>query len=296
MIIDLTKGLGKYEQYEAFKFLGGEVHVKLNMEALAQLTLKDIRNDIIIRVKLNSSDDIILLLLVLGTLKKDADKDNIFYNTISVEIPYMAYQQADRDFGIGESFSLDTICALLRSMDVKTYTVFDQHSPITAALLRAKIVDNSEFIKVVLNQLRRISPKLEETLCILSPDAGAYKKIGDLIEKIGWKGEVVAANKHRQINTGNIDKLDLSIDNFQGKDVLIIDDICMKGGTFIGLGEKLKEKGAGKCFLAVSHMISKSPNLDLWRYFKKVFTTNSRWDEYSIPDEIAFPLYVHKII
>lgn len=297
MILDLTPGVAKTSQYNAFKFPGGEIHVKLNMEELIQLTSKDIRTDIVIRFRFNSSDDFILLLLVIDTLRKDS-----LGNSIAVEIPYMAYQQADRDFGLGECFSLKTICTILKNCGVPTFTVYDAHSDVAPALLGAKVVDNTGFIEKVMEDLRQKSPKLEETLVVLSPDAGAYKKIGKLMAKLNWKGDIAAANKYRSLSTGNIESLELSVQDFNGKDVLIIDDICMGGNTFIGLAEKLKEKNVGRIYLAVSHMISDAPNVKLWNHFKKVYTTNSRHENYNLPihgsgdDSVeVYPLYVHKL-
>jgi ribose-phosphate pyrophosphokinase len=55
---------------------------------------------------------------------------------------------------------------------------------------------------------------------------------------------------------------------------LIVDDICDGGGTFIGLAAELKNKNAGKLYLAVSHGIF-SKGFDSLKCFDKIFTTNS---------------------
>lgn len=289
MILDLTPGIVKTSQYEAFKFDGGEIKVKLNMTTLSPL-LSDDRRDVIIRTRLNNSDMIIFLLLVIDIIKKDE-----LANSITVEIPYMPYGQDDRDFGKGECTGLKTIAKVLKSTGVTRYSIYDPHSDVGPALMDAKSISNAGFITSVIHSLSTKGIN-ESNLVLLTPDAGAYKKSGKLMEEIGWKGEVAAANKFRALSTGNIEGLLISVDDFQGKNILLIDDICIKGGTFIKLAEKLKEKNCGNLYLAVSHMINQIPNPDLWRHFKAVFTTNSRFDHYDVEDKEAFPLYVYKMM
>jgi len=69
--------------------------------------------------------------------------------------------------------------------------------------------------------------------------------------------------------------------DFEGKDILIVDDICVKGGTFKGLAKLLKKSYCGKLYLAVSHMTVQQLGTDpVTHYFDKVFTTNSKYDTY----------------
>ena len=67
-----------------------------------------------------------------------------------------------------------------------------------------------------------------------------------------------------------------------GKDIIIIDDICVYGGTFKGLSKLIRETGfEGKLYLAVSHMTVQNLGEDpVTNYFDKVFTTNSKFDKY----------------
>ncbi len=234
--------------------------------------------DVMVVTRINSSDDLILLALVVDTI------DKTWTNEIHVFIPYMPYQQADRDFGDGECFSLKTISRILNSLPIKSYTVYDPHSDVTPAILNNCFVrDNSDFIKGVLEM---IAIKYyggdtgdDETPIILSPDAGAYKKIFKLAEKIGFKGAIETANKYRDTSNGEL-AIRLSKEDFEGKDILIIDDICIGGRTFLALADELNKRNAGRLFLAVSHGIFSNGLLELGKRFSDIFTTNSRRDEY----------------
>ena len=64
-------------------------------------------------------------------------------------------------------------------------------------------------------------------------------------------------------------------EDLKGCDCLIVDDICDGGGTFIGLANELKNKNAGKLYLAVSHGIFSRGFDDLEKCFTKIFTTDS---------------------
>jgi ribose-phosphate pyrophosphokinase len=64
-------------------------------------------------------------------------------------------------------------------------------------------------------------------------------------------------------------------DDLQGKDCLIVDDICDGGGTFIGLAKELKKHNAGNLYLSVSHGIFSKGLKELNQYFTNIFTTDS---------------------
>lgn len=173
LTLDLTQGITETEQYKAFKFPGGEVHFKMNPTT---------EKSIFITTRLNTSDDIMLLIIAVDTLAKEGISD------IEVFIPYMPYQQADRDFSEFESFSLKSITRILNTLPVSRFKVYDAHSDVTAALLNeCRVMDNSIFIKNVVDMLNE---RGAENLTLLSPDAGAYKKIGKLAAKIDFKGSV----------------------------------------------------------------------------------------------------------
>lgn len=266
-VLDLRKGITKTSEYDAFVFPGGEVHFRLHNPSVLYVS-----NGIRIISRVTSTSDLMLLILVVETIRKDG-----YRGKLEVVLPYMPYQQADRDFSLGECFSLQTVCKMLNTLDVDRFFIFDPHSDVSPALLhKTTVLDNSSYIHEVLMNIRsKQSVTLEDTLCILSPDAGAYKKIGKLCSKLDWRGELVAANKFRSISTGSIESLELSKQDFEGKDVLIIDDICIGGRTFIELAKKLREKNVGKIYLAISHGVFSNGFRDLNEHFEGIFCTDS---------------------
>lgn len=280
MMLDLTPGVVETSQYNAWSFPGGEIHFKLKSETIQKIERSEICE---IVATLTSPEAILFFIIVVETLEKD------FNITIVADIKYMPYQQADRDFGKGECFSLKTITRLLNDLPVKAYRILDPHSDVTPALLNNAVVeDNSDFIRYVIAQItgETINREIDKKLTILSPDAGAYKKIFKLCEKIDFKGSIETANKYRDTTNGEL-QVRLSKEDFEGQDVLIIDDICMGGRTFVELAKLLKNRNVGKLYLAVSHGIFSVPlKQGLSLYFSGIFTTDSFRDHDSYKDVI----------
>ena len=123
--------------------------------------------------------------------------------------------------------------------------------------------------------------QIPNNLVVLLPDGGAYKWGVKLMDKLGFNGDVVAASKNRQYVDGK-SKLVQQLPNydFNGKDILIIDDLIIGGATFVGLAKLLKNRNCGKLYLAVSHITIDKPNSELFEHFHKVFTTNSKGLDY----------------
>lgn len=198
-------------------------------------------------------------------------------------IPNLIDAQADRRFNKGESSGLKLVLNFLNNLEAN-FKVFHPHNgEIVEALMdNVEIIDNSQFINSVLVQTDEIMQSEKSgNLILFSSDAGGFKPLMKLADKLNWKGEVYGASKSRKYEDGK-SKLVQIIDrqDFNGKDVLIVDDICVYGGTFLGLAKMLKEKNCGKLYLAISHLTVENPNPQLFKLFDKIFTTNSKYKEY----------------
>jgi ribose-phosphate pyrophosphokinase len=235
----------------------------------------------------------------LWALNQIKDVYNHNHKEVGLYIPCLLDAQADKRFNPDESSGLKLVCEFINSMKFTYVKVFHPHNPevVEALLDNVGIIDNSYFIKEVLSTIYCENKKIERDLglfyhqkqelfdnvLLFSPDAGMYKPLMKLADKLQWQGEVYGASKSRKYEDGK-SKLVQVIDrqDFEGKDILIIDDICVYGGTFVGLANMLKERNCGKLYLAVSHMTVENPNKDLFTLFDKVFTTKSKDIDYLI--------------
>jgi ribose-phosphate pyrophosphokinase len=180
----------------------------------------------------------------------------------------------DRVKNVEDVFTLKYFAELLNSLEFDYVVVLDPHSYVSEALINnVKVVrPHAHILKSVL--------RMEETgrdRMVFYPDEGSCKRYSNLI---GLNGTPYAFGiKKRNWETGKIEGLDVAgaVDQIAGKDILIVDDICSRGGTFYHSAKKLKELGAKDIYLYVSHCentILEGELLD-GDLIKKVFTTDS---------------------
>lgn len=203
----------------------------------------------------------------------------------TITIPCLIDAQADKRFNVGESSGLKLVCNFLNNMDAD-FKIFHPHNAeaVEALIDNVEIIDNNKFIEHVLFSIggRSNGDNIKDNLVLMSSDAGGFKPLMKLCDKIGWKGQTASASKSRLWDgQKSILVQQIQCTDFEGKDILIVDDICVYGGTFKGLSKLLKERNCGKLYLAVSHMTVQNLGQDpVTNYFDKVFCTNSKYDEY----------------
>ena len=244
------------------------------------VTVKDTPNKFTYR--LNSYEDLWHLNQTVDAIRDLTDEP------LHITIPNLIDAQADRRFNEGESSGLKLVCNFLNSMKGVAWAVFHPHNPevVEALIDDVYIVDNKDFIERVLKKEFE-SPfnnkLLLDNLTLMSSDAGGFKPLTKLCKKIDWKGEIYSASKGREWSEKEGSKLTQIVDreDFNKKDILIVDDISVYGGTFKGLSKILKQRNCGKLYLAVSHMTVQDLGSDhICNYFDKVFTTNSKFNNY----------------
>lgn len=227
--------------------------------------------------RINSYED-------LWHLNQIVDAQNNLGIRPTITIPNLIDAQADRRFNKNESSGLKLVCKFLNQMKAN-FRIFHPHNQevVESLLDNVEIIDNSEFIKNIIHENKL------DNITLFSSDAGGFKPLIKLCDKISWKGETFSASKSRKYEDGKSKLIqEINKTDFEGKDILIIDDICVYGGTFKGLSKMLRERNCGKLYLAVSHMTVKELGQDpVTDYFDKVFTTNSKFDEYYGRDDFA---------
>ena len=231
--------------------------------------------------RLNSYEDLWILNQIHDIVKHQG-------RIVNVIITNLLDAQADRRFSHNQPHGLKLVCSFLNEMKNFFYKIYHPHNPevVEALLDRVEIIDNHDFIYEVLSELKSNyydfnAYNMEDNLILMSSDAGGFKPLMKLCDKLEWAGETSSASKSRKYVNGKSELTQvLDRDDFKGKDILIIDDICVYGGTFKGLAKMLDERNCGKLFLAVSHMTVLELGKDtVGNYFDRVFTTNSKFEE-----------------
>jgi ribose-phosphate pyrophosphokinase len=260
--IDLISPEKSAIAYKSMIFPDGQPHIKMDAAQAARL---DLTAPMRILTRLNNANDLLRALFVKNTL------DYMGFGQIELDVTYLLAARMDRVMLDGEPFSLKVVAALLNQAQFRRIRIFDPHSEVSTALIdRSYAVSNHLFVEEALAHYAAAHPG--ESTVLVSPDAGALKKIHKLAQHLGVE-TVVECMKERDVRTGALTNFKTATENLQGQTCFIIDDICDGGGTFAGTAKMLKEKGAKKVNLIVSHGIfSKGTVIE---HVDMIYTTDS---------------------
>jgi ribose-phosphate pyrophosphokinase len=192
------------------------------------------------------------------------------YGTFTLDMPYIPHARMDRVKSEGDVFTLKYFCEVINSLNFSEVRVRDAHSNVSLALL-----DNVSQESINNYIHRAILDSGAEALFF--PDEGAMKRYSEHATI-----PYAFGMKKRDWETGKILGLDIiNGDAVKGKNILIVDDICSRGGTFYYSAKALKEAGAANISLYVTHlegtvMIGDLPTSNL---IKHIYTTESIFPE-----------------
>lgn len=231
-------------RYQAMRFPDGQPHLKIDMASLEAL---DRTAPLRILARTASTDDLLLLLFAKNAL------DYLEFSHVELHLSYLLSARMDRVMLEGEPFSLKVIAAMLNAAAFKKVKIFDPHSEVSTALIdRSYAVPNHLFVRDALTDYQ--AKHTVDNYCLVSPDAGALKKIHKLAAYLGVEN-VVECMKERDLKTGALTSFKTTTEDLSGQTCFIVDDICDGGGTFAGTAQMLKAKGAQTVILIVSHGI-----------------------------------------
>ena len=213
-------------------FSGGEINIRLDGE---------INTEVLISTRVNNSNDLMELLMATDALREiGAQKIHLF-------MPYLPYARQDRVCRGGEAFSLRVFARIINLQNYASMRVFEAHSDVASKYIdRFESIDNREFVRAILAD--------KHDFWILYPDKGAFARYAHIFEEIGIGGLLCVCGKERS-QDGAINATTIPIEDFGGKDVYMIDDICDGGRTFVALAKQLKERNVDTINLIVSHGI-----------------------------------------
>lgn len=240
-------GNGNIIPVQVFTFSGGEVHVKIDMEAIKEAYIDTTNSKRVeIHQDIRSSDDFMSVVMV-----KDALDEIFRFHPVPIELfsLYVPYARQDRYCEKGEAFGVKAFARLLNALGFSRVVIADPHSEVTPAVItNLDVIPQHEIAFHMLGWKLRM-----ENFELVSPDGGALKKIFKLGTQMNL--QVHCADKIRDTATGNIIRTDISVQDFKGANLMIVDDICDGGRTFIELAKVLRERNAGKIELFVTHGI-----------------------------------------
>lgn len=265
-IINMPKDEGI--KYECFRYPAGEYQVRIKpteLKAILQATE--------VRVIARKQEGFVEKLALM------ADAIHIIVgNTAAMNLvlPYLPYSRADRRFTEGDCFGLRVFGQLIDAMGFWSVLTIDAHSKVAKkAIANLVDIDPSSLI----HQAIADQTVLGDMPTILFPDQGArdrYTPLGVPKDKIEY------CTKERDPLTGKI--LGITVPEKEFGNVLIVDDICDGGATFIDIAQKVKCTFLG---LYVTHGIFSKGLAPLYQHIDKIYTSDTFAEKGSVEERFS---------
>lgn len=213
-----------------------------------------------------SNEELVALIYLASHLRSHGVKRMELY------MPYIPNARQDRVKKPEDVFTLKYFAGVINSLGFDKVSVLDPHSCVSEALIEnLSIISPKPYIDMA---IKNIGIYNKNNVMMFYPDEGAMKRYSGMIEK-----NYAFGIKNRDWRTGQIKGLMVSgnTDDIKNSTVLIVDDICSRGGTFYHSALKLKELGVKNIYLYITHCENTILNGEVLTcgLIDKVYTTNS---------------------
>lgn len=177
-------------------------------------------------------------------------------------LPYVPGARQDRTNPTGDVlFTIESVTRMINQRRFSRVVILDPHSPETPIRINnVRIFPQGEVAKKLWKGYTGI----------IAADKGGKERAESMAEAMGLP--VYYGGKVRDVSTGKL--TGFTLDTIPFGHYLVVDDICDGGGTFIGLGEKIREQGS-YADLYVSHGIFSHGTDALKAIYKNIITTDS---------------------
>jgi len=179
------------------------------------------------------------LLILVDALKRSSAR------SINVVISYFGYARQDRRGKGREPITAKLVANLLEKAGVTRVLTMDLHTEQIQGFFDIPL-DNLYARPVLLEAVQKL--KLEKGV-VVTPDIGSIRLARSFAEAL--KVDLAIVDK-RRVNAKQVEMSAL-IGDVEGKDVLLIDDMCSTGGTLKIASFVCKKAGAKRIFAAVTH-------------------------------------------
>jgi ribose-phosphate pyrophosphokinase len=219
------------------RFPSGETLIRLDQE-----TLDELLSTYKVTMIYQSDQDIMDLLLLVDAMTR-AGVPTTYVNLF---VPYFPSSRADRTEVYGEAHGLYVYANLINNLGFYSIYTYDIHSSVAEACFTPGKFKSTSLSQAVMERVneprfRSLMDLLNLPDClIVAPDKGAIKRASELATLFNKR--VTFAEKVRDYSTGMITHSEVR--EFNNLDdgvspIVVVDDICAGGGTFIGLAESL---------------------------------------------------------
>ncbi len=219
-----------------------------------------------IRMRIVSANDLFILMQIGDILNRHLIEWQL-------EITYLMSMRMDRLMSFNESCSLQIVSNIINNLKPQVVNILEPHSSKTTTF-----INNSIYLPYthVGNLL------IDKNTIMCFPDHGAYQRY----LRHYSNNPYMTFKKVRDLSTGKIKFIEQDITltqierDFQPESILLIDDLCDGGNTFISIAKQLRKIWSIPINIAVTHVVNEEGLQKLSNTFDKVVITNSykNWD------------------
>lgn len=181
------------------------------------------------------------LLIAIDTVKRSSAKDIICI------VPYFGYARQDRKAQPRQPITARLVADLLSIAGANRVVTIDLHAPQIQGFFSFP-VDEMKSVPMMGQYFKNKGLDLENTV-VVSPDHGGANRARQLAEILGTPIAIVDKRRPRP----NEVEAQSVIGEVDGKDCIVIDDICDTGGSLCAACQILKDHGAKDVYVALAH-------------------------------------------
>ena len=194
---------------------------------------------------------------------------------VTVVIPFFSYAKGDKKDEPRVSIRARVCADAIEAAGADRVLTMDLHSPQIQGFFGIP-VDHLYGRTVICEHI--MSMNIPD-LVVCSPDTGFAKDASAFANLL--RVPVVIGNKQRVDHSERAQVLEV-IGDVQGKNVLIVDDFTITGGSLVSMAELLKERGANDIYAAVTHGVLSKGSADR--------ISNSQIKQMFVTDTIETPV------
>lgn len=197
---------------------------------------------LVLSIGLSPNDELVELLFWMDAFKRASAK------SVTAIIPYFSYAKGDKKDEPRVSIRARVCAECIELAGADRVVTMDLHSPQVQGFFK-KPVDHLFALPVLCEYVKSLHI---ENLMVVSPDAGFAKEARKFASYLNTS--VAIGDKTRKAHDEKAEILEI-IGDVKDKNVLIVDDFSISGGTLLDLARTLKEKGANRILVCLSHIL-----------------------------------------
>lgn len=199
----------------------------------------------IIQSTMPPSDNLFELLLMVDAAKRASARK------IIAVIPYFGFARQDRKDKPRVAIGAKLVANMLMAAGVDRLITMDLHADQIQGFFEVP-VDHLYASTLFLNELEKID---NGNLIMAAPDAGGAKRANSYAKKLNT-GLAICHKQRKQAN--EVAEMTV-IGDVEGKDVILIDDMCDTAGTLTKAADLFMEKGAKSVRAFCTHAVLSGP-------------------------------------